>query len=529
MRIHPCLIGPLLFTAAVPALAAERDLGERLDAAVAAAAEEKPAPAADDATFLRRVWLDLAGHVPPALVARDFLDDRDPEKRAKMVDRLLTSHEGAEHWGMVLAVWLIGERPFQRDGYDGRVLREFLSDGLRRGTSYGALVREVITGAGASDVSGAANFLLRYDADPPRLAGAVGKNLLGITIQCAQCHDHPFARWKQDDFWGLAATFARVRRLESSGDDDLKAVLEAKRGELMRPDPNAASADKAASAKAADASKEGEDAPKQVAVKPRLPDGKSVPATARRRTLGDWITAKENPYFARNLVNRLWRELFGQGLVRNLDDLNTKTKAAPVLDLLAEDFTASGHDLKRLLRVVVLSQTYAQASTPRARVAWTRPAARSLSVDQLFGSIAQATGHDGPPPEAADEPEDEANDERKGVEDPDEDEGEEAEPNDRPVEMLGERALTLQRALVLANGEFVRDASRSGAAVMYALWGRSNDAARLDWACLATLSRRPTAAEQAILRPLLAQRDAKAGLEDVFWVLLNSAEFLTNH
>ena len=521
MRLQTHAIAVLLFIATFPAEAAERDMSERLDTTVAAASEQALAPAADDASFLRRVWLDLAGHVPPALVARDFLDDRDPDKRAKMVDRLLASDDCAEHWGRLLAEWLIGERPVARDGYDGRVLRTLVSDALRRGTSYGELVGDLISGTGASDTSGAANFLLRYDADPPRLAAAVGKNVLGITIQCAQCHDHPFARWKQDDFWGLAATFARVRRLESSGDDNLKAVLEAKRGELMRPEPQ----EKPTAAKA-------DDARKPVAVKPRLPDGKPLSPTARRRGLADWITARDNPYFARNMVNRVWRELFGQGLVRALDDPGAKPRTAAVLDLLADDFRAS-QDVKRLLRVIVSSQTYAQSSTVRAQAAWARPAARPLSVDPLFASIAQATGHGGPPPDADeepdDEPEDKANAEREAGDEPDEDEGDESEPSDRPVELLGPRALTLQRALVLANGEFVRDATRSGAGVVHALGGRADDKSGLDWAFLATLSRRPTAAERAVLRPLLETRDAKAGLEDVFWVLLNSTEFLTNH
>src|ERR1700677_4885982 len=107
------------------------------------------------------------------------------------------------------SIWTTNERPISRDTYDGRVLHEFLRERLKSGVSYDRIVRELITGTGASDASGPANFLLRYEADAPRLAGAVGKNLLGITIQCAQCHDHPFARWKEEDFWGLAAVFAR--------------------------------------------------------------------------------------------------------------------------------------------------------------------------------------------------------------------------------------------------------------------------------------------------------------------------------
>jgi len=535
------MTGLLLFAATAPALGVERnarEVGERLDAAVAAAiGGQGLAPAVDDATFLRRVWLDLAGRVPPALTARDFLEDRDPQKRVKMVDRLLDSDDFAGHWADVLAGWVLAERPIKRDGYDGRVLRAYLKDGLRRGTPYGKLVRDLLTGAGASDSSGPTNFLLRYDADPARLAGAVGKSFLGVTIQCAQCHDHPFTAWKQDDFWGLAAAFARLRKLEASGDDDLKAVLEARRGELTRPAPQD---DKADVDKDKDAPEGDEGEPKRPTVAPRLPGGKAVPPDDRRQALADWVVARDNPYFARNLVNLLWRELFGHGLVPNLDPRDAKAETSPVLDLLAQDASATGHDLKALLRVVVLSRSYAQGSAAHVKPAWARPAPRPLSVDQLFASVAQATGYDGPspePPEGEDAPEEEGGEpdasrcpDPKDAEKtaPAADESEE-EGSDRPVEMLGDRALTLQRALVMANGEFVHEACRFGSGVAFATSGRADDASRLDWAFLATLSRRPTQAERAALRPLLETRDRKGGFEDVFWVLLNSAEFQTNH
>ena len=219
---------------------ADQDVGtvrDSLDAAVSAVVEGGRGALADDATFLRRAWVDLAGHVPPAPFAREFLVDTDPGKRGKLVDRLLYSDDFADHWGRVLAIEMTSERPVSHDGHDGRVLHEFLSDRLRKKAPYDKIVREVIAGSGASDTSGPANFYLRYDADPPRLAGAVGKNFLGVTIQCAQCHDHPFARWKEQDFWGLAATFARVRKMEAAGDGNLKAVIEARRGELMHPSP----------------------------------------------------------------------------------------------------------------------------------------------------------------------------------------------------------------------------------------------------------------------------------------------------
>jgi hypothetical protein len=536
MRNQAILLAVFVLAAHSTATRADQDVGTvrgKLDDAVAAVIEGGLAPPADDATYLRRVWIDLAGHTPSVPIARKFLDDKDPEKRGKMLARLLDSVDFADHWGRVLAGWAVSERPVARDAYDGRVLHAFFRKRLLAKNPYDQVVREMIAGSGVSDASGPANFFLRYQADPPRLAGAVGKNLLGITIQCAQCHDHPFASWKEGEFWGLAAAFARVRKMESGGDDNLKAVIEARRGELMRPGPDAP---------ALAAKTEGKDAekppPKQVVVKPRLLNGKHIPDVGRRIALASWIVARDNPLFARNLVNRVWEQLYGRSLQTNLDNPAAKSNSLPVLTLLSEDFARNGHDLRRLLGIILLSKSYSQTSSTLARADWTRPAARPLSVDQLHASIAQATGYDGVPEEPAEGPVDDdetdphadavaARAEPHGEASSPADEGDEnvdESKADRPAEALGEWALTLQRALVLLNGEFVREASRSAVRVSRALNGRRVDASQIEWACLATLSRQPTTKEQAVLGALLAW---SSGLEDVYWVLINSSEFQT--
>ncbi len=480
----------------------------QLDQAVARVGPSS-APPASDATFLRRAYLDLAGRIPSAETARAFLDDDQPDKRARLVARLLASEEFNDHWGRVLATIVLGERPVYRETYDGRTLHEFLRDRLAERARYNRVIRELVAGSGASDTSGPANFLLRSNAEPTRLAGALGKNVLGITVQCAQCHDHPFARWKQDDFWGLAANFARVRKLE--GNDDLKAIVEARRGELTRPE---------VATREAEADDEDEDdeekpsAPKQVTVRPRLLDGKPVPLAGRREALADWVAAAENPYLARNLVNRVWGQLFGKTLVANLDGTPADPRAGEVLDLLANDFTAHGHDLRRLLETIVLSRTYGEACVSDERPRWARANVRPMSVDQLHASIARATGFDGEPDPPTEEPAGSDDDGLPNEPEPDN--------TDRPEESLTERALTLQRALILINGDHVEQAARSAAKVARATLGKTSDAARIEHACLATLARKPTAAEIATLLPLLA---TPGGLEDVYWVLLNSSEF----
>jgi hypothetical protein len=514
------LVAALL--AAVGAARADEETGTlptRLDAAVQAATGAELATPADEAALLRRLWLDLAGHVPPAHEARAYLEDPRPEKRAELVERLLRSDDFTEHWGGILTTWVTGERPIAREVYDGRVLREYWADGLRRGESYARMARELIAGTGSSDRSGPANFLLRYEADPARLAGAVGKELLGVSIQCAQCHDHPFARWNQDDFWGLAASFARVRRMGATTGENLYAIVEVRQGELRRPEPAATPA-------------EGQEAipPVEKVVRPRPLDGSPLPPAGRREALADWIVVETNPFFARNVVNRVWGHLFGQPLVRGLDADITGTPSGAVLGLLADDFVSSKHDLRHLIRVIVTSRAYSQV-TGTGTPGWGRPTPRPLDVEQLFASITQATGYDGPfpgptPEEAADE-EDAERDAEAAIE---------AEApallddrTDHPVDALTERPLTLQRSLVLLNGPHAQEAARAAVAAARAACGPKLGDAHIEWAFLATLSRIPTDDERTLARSLARPAGSAQGLEDLVWALINSAEFQTNH
>jgi hypothetical protein len=506
---------------AAPSVADPADVRARLDSAVAAqwkAAHLRPEEPADDATFLRRVWLDLAGRVPPPLKSRAFLDDRDPAKRVRLVDSLLASPEFADHWGKGWAQRLTGKRPTLQDKYDGRVLHHYLRDALAANRSYRQVVTEMICAEGLSDTSGPANFLLRYEAKPADLAGAVGKKFLGVTLQCAQCHDHPRADWKKEDFWGVAAFFGRLKLLDS---DELTAVLESRRGRLEIPDT------------AAKPDKDG-NVPKKV-VLPRLPNGtKPAPRDRRRQTLAAWVTADANPYFARNAVNQVWAQLFGNPLLGPLDRPvpESRRTQARLLDLLAEDFTTGGHDIKRLIRILVLSRVYqlgtghtpapgatgdsaAQAERLTKRRVLASFLIRPLSVDQLYQSIAQATGHRG----------EEEPDTAKKDEDKDEDE----EQGDTPVDLLGEPALTVQRALAMLNSAYLHKATQVGARAAVTANGKTPGPAHVEWLFLATLSRRPTAAESALMADLLKGGKGRRGLEDVLWVLLNSTEFNTNH
>lgn len=573
-------LGTLVLLATV-CCAAEPDAGLPAPAAVSArldavlsqawsAAKIQPAPPADDATILRRAWLDLAGAVPPIDAVRPFLADREPAKRARLIDSLLASDDFADQWGRVLTAWATDRRDRLEDRYDGRLLQDYLRTALAANRPYSTIVFELLTGEGGKDRSGPANFLLRYDGDPVKLAGAVGRQFLGISVQCAQCHHHPFAQWTEDDFWGLAACFGRVHVLEGNANGQtLTAIYETRRGELEQPDL------------AAEPDEEG-NRPTKI-IPPRLP-GAGEPLPGDRRTaLAEWVTAADNPYFARHTVNRAWLQLFGQRLAKSLDNLDALDKSevrAQILELLAGDFTASGGDLKRLVRVIALSRAYQLASgsgagaepetaaARRARLeAFALFPVRPLSVDQLYRSMVRGTGHLGHDDEESVEPEPQPQGpamvaqlnggaEKRlgrlpGSAMPAVGVGEMMKPSkagagtsaasqresvaDMPVEftdwavdLLGEQGLTIQRTLTLLNGEYVHQAAQSAARLAVAMRGRQRSA-QIEWLFLATLSREPSAAEMQQM--LAVQRAGKGprGMEDIAWALLNSAEFNTNH
>jgi hypothetical protein len=515
------LAGPML-AADPPASAA---VAEQVDLALTArqkAAGVAPLAACDDATFLRRAWVDLAGRTPPFLAARDFLADTSQNKRQQLIETLLASDEFAEHWGRVLTIMLTDRRPVRVETHDGRVLREYLSEALRKNRSYREIARELIAGRGLSESSGPANFLLRYDVQPNQLTGAIGKRLLGVSIQCAECHNHPFEKWSQDDFRGMQAFFVRTKRLDDNNAADyLRAVVDTKKGELEIDDPAAKP-------------KEGEETPK-LKIEPRLLGGETLRAAGtRREQLASWVTSEQNKYFGRNMANRVWAQVFTRGLVEPLDSLGAEKPGphADVLDPLAAGFAAAGHDLKWLLRTILLTQAYQRASgnsastdgatgesaDPQAVVQvnlLARFPARSLTVDELYQSIVQATGHTGV---------DEAAEAQYS-----EQEMDQLAYSDRPVEFLGERSMTVQRSLVLLNSEYVQQASHYGSRVTLAAQGRRDPKAQLDFAFLAALARAPTAEESARLLPLIEAGKGGPGLEDLWWLLLNSAEFSSNH
>ena len=308
-----------------------------------------PSAPCDDAKFLRRVHLDLIGRLPTPDEARAFLADGDSQKRARVVDELLQRPEYADHW---TAKWadLLRPNPYRVGikavmNYDAWIRESF-----RQNKPYDQFVRELVTAQGSSWENGAA-VLFRDRREPPELTTIVSQLFLGIRLECARCHHHPFEKWGQDDFYSFAAYFARVGHKGQgisppiSGGEE--TVLVRKTGTVEHP----------LTGKSLD---------------PRPLFGEAPPVAAEgdpRVALAAWITSDENPFFAKVIVNRVWADVMGRGLVEPVDDLRATNPPTngPLLEALAADFRAAKYDLKHLLRKICTSHVYSLSSLPGER------------------------------------------------------------------------------------------------------------------------------------------------------------------
>ena len=332
------------------------DLAERIDRLIGGrllAEKVVAAPVADDAEFLRRAYLDLGGRVPPSSRVRQFLAATDSNRRRRVVDELLGGSLYVVHFSNVWRKTLLPETqadPQTRvlvPGFEGW-LRQKLADN----TSYATMVREIVTVP--LTPTGTPRELLRPDnrpsplafyqakqIKPENLAASTARTFLGIRIECAQCHDHPFDHWKQGEFWSFAAFFAGMERQGRGG--FLAGIREVtERRELAIPGTD-----------------------KKIG--PVYLDGsKPLPTQARggRQLLADWMITSRNPYFARAAVNRLWAHQFGIGLVDPPDDFTADNPPShpDVLDLLATEFASHDFDVRFILRAIAASDVYQRTS-----------------------------------------------------------------------------------------------------------------------------------------------------------------------
>ncbi len=474
-----------------------------------------PSVAAGEPTVLRRLYLDLIGRGPTAEEARKYLDDASPDKRAKLIDALLDDPEYAEHWASKWAD-LLRPNPYHVGikatlNYDAWIRQSF-----RKNQPYDEFVRELITAQGSTFKNGNVT-LYRDRRQPAELATIVSQLFLGVRLECAKCHHHPFEVYGQEDFYSFAAYFARIGRKGTgisapiSGSEEFVFVADA--GQVTHPLTGA--------------------------VLPPRPLFGTAPDVATvddpRAALAAWITADENPYFGRTIANRLWADLMGRGLVDPVDDLRaTNPPSNPeLLDALAQVLRTHKYDQKALLRTIANSYVYGLSSLPSERNAadhrnFSRHYRQRLRAEVLFDTICQITGV---PEDFAAMPSGSKAKElwtvrvdslfldAFGRQDPNQ---------DPPCERNTEPTIVQALHLMNSNQLFQKVSRDGGQAAKWAASTLTPDALTTEiW--LSVFGRYPTAAEQSEAVAELTGKEGatrRAAIEDLLWALLNTPEFV---
>lgn len=351
----------------------------------------EPSQQADDATFMKRVFTDIIGRLPTADESRNFLNDKAASKRKLLVDQLLEMPEYADFWANKWAD-LLRTNPYRVGikttlNYDHWIRQQF-----RDNVPYDKFVRKLVSARGSTFRNGAVT-LFRDRRSPDEITTIVTQLFLGIRLECAKCHHHPFEKWSQDDFYSFAAFFKEVGRKGTglsppiSGSEEF--ILETGKLQIKHPTTGAVLSPRPLF---------GEISTKEEpAALELLKNGKSKKST--REILADWLTSKDNTYFAQVQVNRVWADLMGRGIVEPVDDIratNPPTNAA-LLSALAKDFQDNDFDLKQLIRTICNSYVYGLSSIPNEkniadRLNYSRHYRHRLRAETLIDSIDQLTG-----------------------------------------------------------------------------------------------------------------------------------------
>jgi len=485
---------------------------------------------ANDTEFLRRVYLDLTGRIPRVSEVYGFLEET-PQfegdlsiRRQRLVDDLLASRDHATHLATVWRKLLLPER-VAIDTYGGTAkFDRWLADRFEKNLPYDQLVRQLLLAEGRVSDSGPILFYAALKLNPEELAAKTARTFLGMRMECAQCHDHPFDdSISQEDFWAFAAHFAQISRPRGKIEmtSSVLRVRDNRRGEVMLPDS-------------------------EEVVPPRLPyrvpsasglvsqESPQKKTVSRRKALVDWLTTTQNRRFARATVNRVWQHLFGLGLVEAVDDMRADNRAIcpEVLDTLSLDFAASGYDLRRLLRALVLSDAYQLSSRgiaddPSQTICFARMNIKSFTADQLYDCINIATQSEAMP---------QGNGMNGGLirfgNTPRQAfiEQFQAPPGQRTDYHAG-----IPQALTLMHGHLIHGATDLASSGLLQSLNAPffSDEQRIKTLFLSTLSRFPDEKEQekmlAYLQAALGDQERSKALGDILWALLNSAEFTFIH
>ncbi|HLK57236.1 MAG TPA: DUF1549 and DUF1553 domain-containing protein [Chthonomonadaceae bacterium] len=492
---------------------------------------------ATDLEYIRRVTLDLTGALPTPVEARAFAANTDPKKREKLVDALMAKPEFIDFWTYKWSDMLRVNRGTLKD--KGMwAYYSYIHDAVRDNKPWDAMSREILTAKGNTFLDGPANYF-RTALKPEELAENVSQGFLGIRMQCAKCHNHPLEKWTQNEYYGMANIFARVKFKADLGIyvNDEMTVYNAASGDLIQP-------------------RLGQPVPPKPLGGPVLASNTHID---RRVAFAEWLTRPDNWYFSHSIVNRVWAHFMGRGLVEPVDDLRETNPASnpELFDALADDFVKHGFDLRHLMRQIITSQAYQLSSAPTPENArddryYSHFLVRRMTAEELLDALSQVSGKPeefpGMPPGL------------RAVQLPD------THVKSDFMDTLGRppRVITCEcersqepnmaQALLFINGELInRKMTADDGLVDRLVKAGKSDTEILDEIYWATVGRAPRPAERdsdlaALHKALTAipvpattsnapAPDPKAQnnqarrrvFEDMLWVLVNSKEFLFNH
>jgi len=471
----------------------------------------QPSPLCSDEEFLRRVTIDITGLLPTEEEYHAFLADSSPDKRQRLVDALLQRPQFAEIWAMKWAELLMVKTTNQVSNKSAYLYATWLTEQLAKNVPLDKIVRDLIAANGGTLHNPPATFY-QVERDTLKMAENVAQVFCGIRTQCAQCHNHPFDRWTMDDYYSFAAFFAQVGR--KTGEDYRETIIFNRGGgEVRHPVGNRVMAPKFLGGPV-----------------PNIPPGKD-----RREVLADWLTSPDNPFFATSVANRVWAHFFGQGIVEPVDDIRVSNPPSnpELFEALGAKFAAYGYDLRKLVRDICTSQTYQRSCERNASNAadernFAHAVARRIPAEQLLDCLSQATGapdkFPGLPAGA------------RAVQIAD---GRTSNyflttfgrsPRDTVCACDAKTEPTLSQALHLLNGGTIQGKIQQGGLVRRLVAEKKPPEQILEQLYIRCLCRRPTAEESQRLLAVAAEAPSvEQGLEDVFWAILNSREFLFNH
>ncbi len=475
-----------------------------------------PSPRCTDAEFIRRAFLDTIGVLPPEEETRRFLAGKSRDKRDQLIESLLARPEYVDYWSYKWSdLLLVTDKKLQRPAV--WAYYDWIRACVATNAPWDVFARQVLTATGDTLENGAANFYILHD-DPRTLSETASQAFLGMSIACAKCHNHPLEKWTNDQYYQMANLFARVR-VKSGSRDGENIIFTVNQGDLVQP----------------------------LRGKPQPPAPLDAPPLRmdspgdRRLALADWMVSGDNPYFSRAIANRIWANFFGVGLVESVDDLRATNPASNEKLLSAAGHFLAGHrfDLKSLMRAILQSETYQRSSKPLPENQadsrfYSRYYPRRLMAEVLLDAISRVTGVSTPfdRPEGGKYPAG-----WRSMQLPD------VSVDSYFLKAFGrpERTITCECArtadpsmtqvLDISNGDTInKKLDSSDCRITRWIASKTRTDQIIEHAYLMAFSRFPTGQERAELDKIIrSSADRRAAVEDMFWALLSSREFLFNH